>query len=232
MAHFTVIGLGRFGIAASLELIHLGHTVTGVDSDPKMVEKYVESLTEAVICDCSDETALRELDLASSEVVLVAIGEDMQSSLLCTLALKNLGVKVIWVKASTKAHHTIVSKLGVARIIHPEEEMGIRVAQSLNYPMVSNFLPIGDGMYVVEIHIKAHLDKTVLSKLLGSTLDDKDAALTNVERNPKGKVAAIMVKRDLTVISKLDSSFVLQTNDALLLCGSRTELQYLAPRLV
>jgi trk system potassium uptake protein len=53
-----------------------------------------------------------------------------------------------------------------------------------------------------------------------------------VERNPKGKVAAIMVKRDLTVISKLDSSFVLQTNDALLLCGSRTELQYLAPRLV
>ncbi|MEI8612507.1 potassium channel family protein [Shewanella baltica] len=232
MAHFTVIGLGRFGIAASLELIHLGHTVTGVDSDPKMVEKYVESLTEAVICDCSDETALRELDLASSEVVLVAIGEDMQSSLLCTLALKNLGVKVIWVKASTKAHHTIVSKLGVARIIHPEEEMGIRVAQSLNYPMVSNFLPIGDGMYVVEIHIKAHLDKTVLSKLLGSALDDKDAALTNVERNPKGKVAAIMVKRDLAVISKLDSSFVLQTNDALLLCGSRTELQYLAPRLV
>lgn len=232
MAHFTVIGLGRFGIAASLELIHLGHTVTGVDSDPKMVEKYVESLTEAVICDCSDETALRELDLASGEVVLVAIGEDMQSSLLCTLALKNLGVKVIWVKASTKAHHTIVSKLGVARIIHPEEEMGIRVAQSLNYPMVSNFLPIGDGMYVVEIHIKAHLDKTVLSKLLGSALDDKDAALTNVERNPKGKVAAIMVKRDLAVISKLDSSFVLQTNDALLLCGSRTELQYLAPRLV
>ncbi|MCS6161580.1 potassium channel family protein [Shewanella baltica] len=232
MAHFTVIGLGRFGIAASLELIHLGHTVTGVDSDPKMVEKYVESLTEAVICDCSDETALRELDLASSEVVLVAIGEDMQSSLLCTLALKNLGVKVIWVKASTKAHHTIVSKLGVARIIHPEEEMGIRVAQSLNYPMVSNFLPIGDGMYVVEIHIKAHLDQTILSKLLGSILDDKDAALTNVERNPKGKVAAIMVKRDLTVISKLDSSFVLQTNDALLLCGSRTELQYLAPRLV
>lgn len=232
MAHFTVIGLGRFGIAASLELIHLGHTVTGVDSDPKMVEKYVESLTEAVICDCSDETALRELDLASSEVVLVAIGEDMQSSLLCTLALKNLGVKVIWVKASTKAHHTIVSKLGVARIIHPEEEMGIRVAQSLNYPMVSNFLPIGDGMYVVEIHIKAHLDKTVLSKLLGSALDDKDATLTNVERNPKGKVAAIMVKRNLTVISKLDSNFVLQTNDALLLCGSRTELQYLAPRLV
>ena len=233
MAHFTVIGLGRFGVAASHELIHLGHTVTGVDSDPKMVEKYVESLTEAVICDCSDETALRELDLASSDVVLVAIGEDMQSSLLCTLALKNLGVNVIWVKASTKAHHTIVSKLGVDRIIHPEEEMGIRVAQSLNYPMVSNFLPIGDGLYVVEIHIKAHLDQTVLSKLLGTTLDDStDDSQTNVERNPKGKVTAVMVKRELAVFSKLDGNFMLQTNDALLLCGSRSELKYLAPRLV
>ncbi|ABM26833.1 MULTISPECIES: potassium channel family protein [Shewanella] len=232
MAHFTVIGLGRFGVAASLELIHLGHTVTGVDSDPKMVEKYVENLTEAVICDCSDEASLRELDLNNSEAVLVAIGEDMQSSLLCTLALKNLGVQTIWVKASTKAHHTIVSKLGVARIIHPEEEMGIRVAQSLNYPMVNNFLAIGDGLYIVEIHIKPHLDKTTVAQLLGSVQDGFSDELTNIKRNPKGKVAAIMVKRDLAVFSKIDGSFVLQANDALLLCGSRSELKYLAPRLV
>lgn len=231
MAHFTVIGLGRFGVAASLELIHLGHTVTGVDSDPKMVEKYVESLTEAVICDCSDEASLRELDLNNSEAVLVAIGEDMQSSLLCTLALKNLGVQTIWVKASTKAHHTIVSKLGVARIIHPEE-MGMRVAQSLNYPMVNNFLAIGDGLYIVEIHIKPHLDNTTVAQLLGSVQDGTQDDLTNIKRNPKGKVTAIMVKRDLAVFSKIDGSFVLQASDALLLCGSRSELKYLAPRLV
>lgn len=224
MAHFTVIGLGRFGVAASLELIHLGHTVTGVDSDPKMVEKYVESLTEAVICDCSDEASLRELDLNNSEAVLVAIGEDMQSSLLCTLALKNLGVQTIWVKASTKAHHTIVSKLGVARIIHPEE-MGMRVAQSLNYPMVNNFLAIGDGLYIVEIHIKPHLDNTTVAQLLGSVQDGTQDDLTNIKRNPKGKVTAIMVKRDLAVFSKIDGSFVLQASDALLLCGSRSELK-------
>ena len=95
MAHFTVIGLGRFGVSASLELIHLGHTVTGVDLDPKIVEKYAEDLTESVICDSSDESVLRELNLCTSEAVLVAIGEDMQSSLLCTLALKNIGVKNI-----------------------------------------------------------------------------------------------------------------------------------------
>lgn len=154
MAHFTVIGLGRFGLAASLELINLGHTVTGVDSDRRIVEKHTNLLSEAVICDSTDETALRELDLESSNAVLVAIGEDMQSSILCTLSLKNMGIDQIWVKASNKAHHTIISKLGVSRIIHPEEEMGIRVAQALNYPMVNDYISLGNNFLLSKCLLK------------------------------------------------------------------------------
>ncbi|MDC5705579.1 TrkA family potassium uptake protein [Vibrio europaeus] len=217
MAHFTVIGLGRFGIAASLELIHLGHSVTGVDRESKIVSKYVEALTQAVICDCTDENALRELDLGNSDAVLVAIGEDMQSSLLCTLALKNLGVPQIWVKASTKEHHTIVSKLGVQRIIHPEEEMGVRVAQALNYPMVQNYLSIGHGLYVVEIHIKDTLNNQPLTRVLGEV---------------KRKVRAVLVKREDVVIVDIEDEFRLKRDDTLLLTGTRDELKYLAPRLV
>ncbi|MEC8325544.1 MAG: TrkA family potassium uptake protein [Pseudomonadota bacterium] len=216
MAHYTVIGLGRFGIAASLELISLGHTVTGVDRDIKLVEKYAGQLTQAIICDSKDEAALNELDLLSSDAVLVAIGEDMQSSLLCTLALKNLGVEQIWVKASTKAHHTIVSKLGVQRIIHPEEEMGVRVAQMLNYPMVNNYLPLGDGIYVVEIHIKATFNGTTLESLLS---------------NVKNSAYAILIKRAKDVISHISLDFVVKENDTLLLCGTRAELKSLASRL-
>ncbi|WP_217533897.1 potassium channel family protein [Vibrio metschnikovii] len=217
MAHFTVIGLGRFGIAASLELVHLGHTVTGIDRDPKVVEKYVEDLTQAIICDSTDENALRELDLGNSEAVLVAIGEDMQSSLLCTLALKNLGVKEIWVKASTKAHHTIVSKLGVQRIIHPEEEMGVRVAQALNYPMVNDYLSLGHGLYVVEVNIRASLHDSSIGQVLGDA---------------KGSVQTVLIKRGQEIINSLEHDFVLQENDIILLCGTRAELKYLAPRLV
>lgn len=217
MAHFTVIGLGRFGIAASLELVHLGHTVTGIDRDPKLVEKYVEDLTQAIICDSTDENALRELDLGNSEAVLVAIGEDMQSSLLCTLALKNLGVKEIWVKASTKAHHTIVSKLGVQRIIHPEEEMGVRVAQALNYPMVNDYLSLGHGLYVVEVNIRASLHDSSIGQVLGDA---------------KGSVQTVLIKRGQETINSLEHDFVLQENDIILLCGTRAELKYLAPRLV
>ncbi len=216
MAHFTVIGLGRFGIAASLELIHLGHTVTGVDRDSKVIEKYVEDLTQAIICDSTDENALRELDFAQSEAVLVAIGEDMQSSLLCTLALKNLGVGQIWVKATTKAHHTILSKLGVQRIIHPEEEIGVRVAQALNYPMVNNYLPLGHGLYVVEIHIKQTRHDNSLGQILGEL---------------KASIKTLLLKRDEQLFTELASDFLLKKQDILLLCGTRSELKYLAPRL-
>ncbi|WP_137170666.1 TrkA family potassium uptake protein [Marinomonas sp. FW-1] len=216
MAHFTVIGLGRFGVAASMELIYLGHTVTGVDRDAKIAEKYVDDFTQVMICDSTDENALKELDLINSDAVLVAIGEDMESSLLCILALKKLGVKEIWVKASSRAHHTIVSKLGVARIIHPEEEMGVRVAQALNYPMVNDYLSIGHGLYVVEIHIKPQLDE----RPLGDVLDPA-----------KGKVDAVMVKREQETFLQIDKAFVLKEKDILLLCGPRSELKNIAPRL-
>ncbi|MBU2022781.1 MAG: TrkA family potassium uptake protein [Gammaproteobacteria bacterium] len=216
MAHFTVIGLGRFGVSASMELIYLGHTVTGVDRDAKIAEKYVDDFTQVMICDSTDENALKELDLINSDAVLVAIGEDMESSLLCILALKKLGVKEIWVKASSRAHHTIVSKLGVARIIHPEEEMGVRVAQALNYPMVNDYLSIGHGLYVVEIHIKPQLD----GRPLGDVLDPA-----------KGKVDAVMVKREQETFLQLDKTFVLKEKDILLLCGPRSELKHIAPRL-
>ena len=217
MAHFTVIGLGRFGIAASMELIYLGNTVTGVDRDAKIAKKYVDDFTQVIICDSTDENALKELDLINSEAVLVAIGEDMESSLLCILALKKLGVKEIWVKASSRAHHTIVSKLGVARIIHPEEEMGVRVAQALNYPMVNDYLSIGHGLYVVEIHIKSHLDGQSLGDVLSAS---------------KGRVEAVMIKREQETFLQLKHDFVFQTHDVLLLSGTRTSLKSLVPRLV
>lgn len=217
MAHFTIIGLGRFGISACLELIHLGHTVTGIDSDAKVAEMYGDYLHQVVICDCTDENALRELDLKSSDTVLVAIGEDMQSSILCTLCLKNIGVENIWVKANTKAHHTIISKLGVSRIIHPEEEMGIRVAQALNYPTVHDYITLGDGYYVVEVHIKEHLHNHSISSLLGKT---------------EGSTEPLMIKRDKQNFTGITPDFLLQTNDTLLLCGKRAALKHISPRLL
>tara|TARA_B100002049_G_scaffold227371_1_gene201006 strand:- start:945 stop:1601 length:657 start_codon:yes stop_codon:yes gene_type:complete len=217
MAHFTVIGLGRFGITVCQELLHLGHTVTGVDADEKVAEQCGSLLSQTVIADATDERALKELNLTDSEAVLVAIGEDMEASLLCVLHLKNLGINSIWVKANTPAHHTILSRLGVHRIVHPEEEMGVRVAQALNYPMVNDYLSIGHGMYVVEIHLPAKLDQAPLSQLLKGVSE---------------QVSCLLLKRGQSITRAPEPTTTLNGGDLLLLCGDRNVLVKLAPRLL
>ncbi|GAB6260894.1 TrkA family potassium uptake protein [Photobacterium sp. CCB-ST2H9] len=217
MAHFTVIGLGRFGVAASLELIHLGHTVTGIDLNEKIAEKYISELTQTVICDATDENALRELNLGNSEAVLVAIGKDMEASLLCTLCLKKLGVKALWVKANTVAHHAIVSKLGVTRIIHPEEEMGVRVAQALHYPMINNYISLGHDQYIVEVHLQEKHRTFTIGNLIKGLGDS---------------IRPLLIKRGKENITVIDHDMALFEKDILLLSGHRQALAALAPRLV
>jgi trk system potassium uptake protein TrkA len=216
MAQFAVIGLGRFGAAASLELIKMGHSVLGVDSDPKLVDKYADRLTRAVIADVSDSAAVAELGLEHFDVVLVAIGEDMQASLLCVVHLTTMGIREIWVKASSHAQHLILSRLGVARVIHPEEEMGVRVAQALSYPMVNDYIPLGNGEFVVEITVSERLDGTPLSRLV-----QQDISAPQV----------LLVKHRSEVTLHPPPDHIVHAKDILVMFGDLDALRALAPRL-
>ena len=106
------------------------------------VENISDQITHAVIADATDEHVLDELNIQNCDAVVVAIGEDIEASILCVLNLKNLGVEKILVKAK-KTHHTILSHLNVSKIIHPEEDMGFGLLKALNYPMVSRYMDLG-----------------------------------------------------------------------------------------
>ncbi|WP_322406736.1 TrkA family potassium uptake protein [Idiomarina sp. PL1-037] len=216
MAEFGVIGLGRFGARTSKELLDLGHRVIGVDSNEKAVEAMADVLTHSAIADVTDEKALEELDLTNCEVVLVAIGEDLQASLLCVLHLKTIGVEEIWAKATSKSHHQILSKLGVKRIIHPEEEMGIRVAQSLNYPMVNEYMSLGHNWFCVEISIGEYLK----GKNLNDIMPD-DSEFFHV----------LLIKRRDEVTVSPSLSMTLEGNETLVMAGSLKALKSVAPKL-
>jgi trk system potassium uptake protein TrkA len=217
MGQFAVIGLGRFGSAASLELMKMGHSVLGVDGDGKVVDKYADRLTHAVIADVTDPAALEELGLDNYDVVLVAIGEGIQASLLCVVHLKSLGIQTVWVKATSHAQHLILSKLGVDRIIHPEEEMGIRVAQALSYPMVNDYISIGNGQFVVEIDVSARLE---------------GVPLRNVLPADREQIHVLLVKRKTDITVHPDLDFPLHTKDVLVLLGQLNALKTIAPKLV
>ncbi|SHI35734.1 potassium channel family protein [Pollutimonas bauzanensis] len=216
MGQFAIIGLGRFGSAASLELMRMGHSVLGVDTNGKLVDKYADQLTHAVIADVTDPAALDELGLDNYDVVLVAIGEDIQASLLCVVHLKSMGIQTLWVKASSHAQHLILSKLGVTRIVHPEEEMGIRVAQALSYPMVNDYISIGNGEFVVEIDISEHLEGVPLSQVL---------------QDQPETIHVLLVKRKTQITVHPPADFILRAKDILVLLGQLDTLKTIAPKL-
>lgn len=216
LKQFAVIGLGRFGSAASLELMRFGHAVIGIDIDAKIVNKLANQLTLAAIADATDEHALKDLNISNCDAAIVAIGENLEASILCVLLLKNIGINEIWAKASSKPHHIILSRIGISRIVHPEEEMGIKVAQSLNYPMVNHYMPIGFNLYVVEIEITKKCHNLLIIDLL---------------KDVHGSIDPLFVRRKNNIIKPIELSFVLELDDSLVLLGPINALSSIAPRL-
>ena len=212
MAQFAVIGLGSFGATVALELTKLNHDVIGIDTIKRNVESLADRITHAVIADATDEHVLEELNIQNCDAVVVAIGEDIEASILCVLNLKNLGVERILVKAKTKAHHTILSHLHVSKIIHPEEDMGVRVAQALNYPMVSRYMALDDDRYIVKVPVQAKLNHVNLSGIL--------------KQEPNIKL--LLLKRDQQILYETDVNFTLQAGDVLILEGSLSHLRKLS----
>ena len=200
MAQFAVIGLGSFGATVATQLIELGHDVIGIDSEKKYVENISEQVTHAVIADATDEHVLDELNI--------------EASILCVLHLKNIGVEKIWVKAKSKSHHMILSHLGISKIIHPEEDMGVRIAQSLCYPMVSRYMALEDNHYIVKIEIDEKLQGTRFHQLMDQAPD----------------VKTLLHKRGKDVLYSIDPNLILQVGDILVVEGLVETLRRLSAR--
>lgn len=126
-----VVGLGRFGSTVALHLEKMGHEVLGVDRDQERVDHLLPELTHAVACDSTDEEALRALGLRNFDAGVVAIGSDVEASILTTVLLKEQGVPLVVAKARSELHGRTLEKVGADRVVYPERDMGARVAHSL-----------------------------------------------------------------------------------------------------
>ncbi len=162
---FVVIGLGTFGSTVASELAAFGNHVIGIDSEEGPVSRLADTLTEVLIADARDEEALREAGVANCDAAVIAIGEDLEANILCTMNAKLLGVPCIWVKARTRTHHRILSRLGADRVIEPEQEIGQHVAQKLHNPLIRDYLSLGNGFYIIDIRLPERLDGANLEAL-------------------------------------------------------------------
>ena len=131
MESYAVIGLGTFGSAVALELMHSGCEVLAIDHNDEKVQRIADHVTDAVVADARDEAVLRSLEIAHYDCAVVCIGEEVAASILVTLMLKELGVKRVVCKAADEIHKKALLKVGAERAVIPEKEMAGRFAQSL-----------------------------------------------------------------------------------------------------
>ncbi|MBU9713185.1 potassium channel family protein [Evansella tamaricis] len=162
---FVVIGLGRFGGSVCKELIKLGNEVLAMDMDEQKVNDYARYATHAVVGDSTDESTLRSLGVRNFENVVVAIGDNIQASILTTLLLKEMGVNNVCVKARNYYHHKVLEKIGADKVVHPETDMGKRIAQQMSDENVIDYIELSEEYSIVELIATAKLEGKTLIKL-------------------------------------------------------------------
>lgn len=164
---FVVIGLGAFGSTVAGALADFGNPVLGIDIDKLRASAMAETLTETIIADGRDEAAMREAGVGDHDVAVVAIGEDLEANILCTMNMKLIGVPTIWAKAQSRTHHRILARIGIDRVLLPEQEIGAHVAQVLHNPLVRDYVSLGNGYSVVDLAVPAHFE----GRTIGADLD-------------------------------------------------------------
>jgi trk system potassium uptake protein TrkA len=146
-----VIGLGRFGGAAAIELQRLGHHVVAVERDAARAESYLGRVQKVVQADASTPQAVVNLKARTFGIAVVGIGSSVEASVLCAMNLVDAGIPMIWAKALSPEHARILERIGVQRVIQPEAETGRRVAHLLNGKLM-DYIEFDDGFAIVKMH--------------------------------------------------------------------------------
>ncbi len=138
----AVIGLGRYGMSLAQELYQLGWDVLGIDKDEQIVQDMTGRLTYVVRADSTSESVLRELGLGNFDVAIVAIGTDIQASIMTTLLLKTLGVREVIARSNNPLHAQTLERIGADKVVSPEQEAGVRLAHTTFDPNVMEYVGI------------------------------------------------------------------------------------------
>lgn len=150
MRSYVVIGLGRFGSAVAIELCELGSEVLAIDEDQTRIQSVADQVTHAVAADARDPAVLKALGVGNFDCAVVAIGGDVGGSALITVSLKELGVPQVVCKAQSHVHRRVLEKIGADKVIFPEYEMGVKLAQGLTHSSILNFIELSKDYGIVE----------------------------------------------------------------------------------
>ena len=214
---FVIIGLGRFGSSIAKTLYSLGNDVLAIDRDEDVVQEISDSVTHAVQLDATDENALRSLGIRNFDVAVVTIGDNIQSSVMATLLVKELGVKYIIAKGHSDLHAKVLYKIGADRVILPEKDMGARVAHNLVSANILDYIELSEDYSIMEIQ--------VLEDWTGRTLNE-------LRLRSKYGINVMAIKRGEDVNLSPSAEDIIEENDIIVAIGSAEDLSRLEGMIV
>lgn len=162
---YAVFGLGTFGLEVCKVLSEKGGRVVAVDVNQRLIERVKDMVTQAILIDSTDEESIRSAPLAEVDVAVVAIGDDMESSILTTAILRNIGVPYIISRAINDIHAQVLKQVGATEVLFIEIEEGRRLAQRLISPDVLDKIPISQNQTLAELMAPPQLVGKTLQKL-------------------------------------------------------------------
>lgn len=209
---FVVFGLGRFGSSLATTLADAGYEVMAVDKCEEKVQDISPIVTQAVQAEVTDIDTLRSLGIRNFDVAIVAIGKDMQSSIMTTLLLKEMGIPYVVAKASTEIHQRVLEKIGADRIILPERDMGKRIATNLITGNIIDYIQLSRDYSIMEF--------SILSQWEGRSIKD-----INIRANYGVNIIAVERNGDINVSPGPD--YILQEDDLLVVVGKNQSIREL-----
>ena len=151
MKSILIIGMGRFGRHLCRKFMQLGDEVMIVDNNERVINELADSVTSARIADCTDEHALRAIGVSNFDLCFVCIGESLESSLLATALLKDMGARRVVAKADRDIHARLLLRNGADEVVYPERDTAERIAMRLSAEHVFNYIELTDGYSIYEI---------------------------------------------------------------------------------
>ena len=209
---FVVIGLGRFGSSIAKTLYSLGNEVLAIDSDEEVVQSIADSVTQAIQAEATDEATLKSLGIRNFDVAVVTVGTDVQSSIMITLLVKELGIKYVVAKAQNELHAKVLYKIGADRVVFPERDMGIRVAHNLCSSSILDYIELSPDYSIMEL--------TAIAEWEGQSLRELNM------RNKYG-INVMAIKRGSSINVSPQAEDIIKPSDVLVVIGGTEQLNYI-----
>lgn len=217
MKQVAVLGLGRFGTEVTKALYSYGCEVLAVDENEEKTYEVADFATHTVTTNVAEESNLKSIGITDFDAVIIAIGDNIQASIITALNCKEMGVNYIVAKAQNSKHAKVLKKIGVDYVVIPEADTAIKTARLLTHPKINDLIELAGGYSLAEI--------AVPKDWIGKALIDLDI------RNRYAVNVLIVISKDGKVNANPYGATVLSEGSKLIVGGNISDIGALSSRI-